>query len=356
MTRPLARLIAACASLGLLTGSGCYSMYSQPYGGGYSGYPSGTSYPAAQPYQAPIQTLTPGQSYVPGQSYQSIAPGSSTPTYQPPTSGGLQPIPENNAPTYTPNTTSPKTPDPYYPSTYNAPQTPSMSSIQPVGLNEPGPLSPPASGLREVRSQSPQSALSDAATWSEDAAAYKPVPAKAAAPATATAIPSIPATPAPIESFAAPKMGPPPARTDDPFGSAPGIPSAPPAALPAAAPAASLVEPASAAEPLWNTQTNKVVTADLSPFGHDPKFQWLRGVVSKEPQDGTWSIVYNDDPKADDKWAGHLSLSPNPQLDGLRDGDVVEVQGQIDDVVHDRLGKPIYSITGVRKVFQSEKK
>jgi hypothetical protein len=93
----------------------------------------------------------------------------------------------------------------------------------------------------------------------------------------------------------------------------------------------------------------------MTTFGHDPKFGWLRGVVSQEPADHTWSIVYDDNPSAADKWAGHLSLAPNPRLSELKDGDVVEIQGQLDNVVHDRLGKPVYVISNLTKPFETKK-
>jgi hypothetical protein len=93
----------------------------------------------------------------------------------------------------------------------------------------------------------------------------------------------------------------------------------------------------------------------MTPFAHDAAFKTLRGVVSREPQDGTWSIIYNDAPDSSDKWAGHLSLAASPKLSSLSDGDVVEIQGQIDDVVRDRLGKPVYVVTDLRKVYEFNK-
>ncbi len=327
MTRPLALKLLTCVLTVTLSSFGCHqSYYQQPYTG-YGGYgtaaPYGGTYPQGTypqgTYPAPIQTLTPGQPYVPGGMGPSTIPqGGATPTYQQPS--GLQPIPDNNsAPTYSPNT-SPLAPSPYVPGASISPINPgysavqpmnSPSGIQPAGFSSPSALNPPAAGLREVRSAStPDMTVT---------APANPLPASPHA--------------MPIESFAAPKMGPPPA-----------IPSAS-----HADPFANASVPASAG-PFEDVKANKVENAVLSAFAHDPKFQWLRGVVSREPRDGTWSIIYNDAPSAADRWAGHLSLSPSPELETLKDGDVVQIRGQIDSVVKDHLGKPVYVVTGVEKV------
>jgi hypothetical protein len=384
MKRPLEWIHAACAFLAFMASHGCYHMYSQPYGtyGGYSGYPAGTTYPPG--YPAPIQTLTPGtQPYVPGgATYPSTIPQGTQPTYQSP-SGGLQPVPENNAPPYNGGNNQ-NVPNPYYPSTY---LPPGSSGIQPVGLFQPSPFANAAGGMQAA--PAPLSSIS-AMPLSERDSAYQPVPVQgnstlSAAPApVATAVAPPQAMPpvaraeaTPIqsaavemESFAAPKMGPPPAV---------------PSALPGGADPLHAADPAPA-EPLWNMQTNKIeqirpeqtkiaqaplgqaapaqVKAEQTTieqtstqtFARDAKFAWLRGVVSKEPQDGTWSIIYDDQPADDDKWAGHLSLAPSPELDNLKDGDVVELHGQIDAVVQDRQGKPVYVVTKCEKPFATPHK
>lgn len=353
MRRPLAELSPVLAGFLLTMSTGCYHMYSQPYGYS-SGVPMGTTYPGTMQYGAPIQTLTPGQPYVPG---STIPPGGS-PTYG---GSGLQPIPENNAPTYSnptptnPNTTpnpNPVTPNPYFPNTYNAPT--GLKSIQPTAFLEPAPLSPPAAALREVRPV-PMNAVPQVAPAVTASAALPPQSMAAPTPAAAlmplgagnSASPITSAAPAPAaEAFALPVMSAAPAPSAVPAASAPAVPDQ--FGLPSAA------EPAGA-ESLLGVETRKVVTADLSTFGHDAKFQWLRGVVTKDPQGGTWSIVYDDRPTAEDKWSGHLSLAPSPQLENLKEGDVVEVQGQIDGVVLDRLGKPVYLISSLKKPFAESK-
>lgn len=312
---------------------GCYHMYSQPYG--YSGAPVGTPYPGSMEYGAPIQTLTPGQPYTPGQpvapgTYQPVQPGGGYPTYQ---NGTLQPVPDpNNAPGYnptpgtTPNpnpNTNPQTPNPYFPNTSITP-TPSagMASIPPLSPGQPAPLAPPTAGLREVRTQPKD--------YEPRMNGVTPASAELAAPAPATTLmPAAGTAAAPLE-FAPPVMSPPPTSASGfPPTGAPGGGSAP-----------------------WGMEANKVVASDQETFAHDPRFQWLRGIATKAPHEAHWSITYNVQPKEDDKWSGTLSLAPSPHLEQLKDGDVIEVQGRIDDVVRDQNGKPVYVVSSIKKPFE----
>jgi len=333
MTRPLALTLSLCTWLGLFVASGCHqSYYQQPYGGygGYNGYgatPYG--YPAGTTYPAPIQTLTPGQPYVPGgMSPSTIPPGSTTPTYQPP-GGTLQPIPDNSntAPPYNPNT-SPLAPSPYFgPSTSITPAAPNYSAVTPMGTvqptawNEPAPLNPPMAGIRDVYSPPiPGGVVPNG----------MPQPLTGVSPAM------------PTDAFAAPRVGPAPAATtSDPF--------FPPTGGSTGVIPASQSEPAGAGG-LFDLKANKVQNAVLTAFAQDARFQWLRGVVTQERRDGSWSIIYNDAPRADDRWSGHLTLSPSPQLDRLKDGDVVTVRGYVDAVRKDHLGKPVYVVTEIDQV------
>ena len=95
---------------------------------------------------------------------------------------------------------------------------------------------------------------------------------------------------------------------------------------------------------------NKGAADTVEPFGHHPELKWVRGIVTREPQDGTWGIVYDDTPAEEDRFAGHLSLAPSPELERLRDGDIVEIQGKVDTIVHDRLGKPVYVVADLKKM------
>ncbi|MFG0331948.1 MAG: hypothetical protein ACF8TS_01175, partial [Maioricimonas sp. JB049] len=87
---------------------------------------------------------------------------------------------------------------------------------------------------------------------------------------------------------------------------------------------------------------------DPLPFAYDAtNYRWLRGTVSYDEEDRSWSIVYSIDPERDDPYAGAVTLVTTPNLQGLRDGEVVTVQGQLDPVVRDRFGKSAYLVSQV---------
>ncbi len=81
---------------------------------------------------------------------------------------------------------------------------------------------------------------------------------------------------------------------------------------------------------------------------HDPQsYRWLEGTVHFEPSDRTWSILYDTAPDASDPYAGQFTLSATPLLQTLREGEAVRLEGQIDPVERDVLGKPTYVATRV---------
>lgn len=125
MMRPVPPLFALVLGLMLPALSGCYSMYGQPYGSPYGGYPAGPG-----GYGTPMQTLTPGQPYSPGV----IPQGQGLPnTYNP---SGLQPIPDNNAPNYNPapgGANNPAVPNPY--PYYGNPNSTQLNNLRPVTDN-----------------------------------------------------------------------------------------------------------------------------------------------------------------------------------------------------------------------------
>ncbi len=329
--------------------TGCHQTYSRPYGyGGYGcppeGCPPAGSYPAgsypAGAYPAPIQTLTPGQPYVPG----GMTPSGATPTYQAPNSG-LQPIPDNSAPSYAPNT-SPLAPSPYMGPGASLPPASSstlsgiqqvsgvqpvggvqpLGAAQPLGGVQPTPLNPPMAALRQIPAQ-PLSTVTPATS-----SQYSPVPA------VQPVQPIHPATAAKLIDAISTQQSQSAAASSDTF-------MAPVNSPPAAVPVSSST---TSAEP-WSMEVKKVEQASLTPFGHDAKFRWLRGVVSQDPKDGSWGIVYNDAPGKDDRWGGHLSLTMPPDLIELRDGDTVHVQGRVDTVANDGQGKPVYVVSHAQK-------
>lgn len=348
-----------------MTWSGC-TYGPSPYGGGYGGYPYGSTYPGGyQQYQVPTQSLQPGQQYMPGGTVtpQGVYPGGSTPTYQ---DGGLQPIPNNGASTDAPpynsateiNKPVPNPSDPaggpFYNNSNSSTFQPPIDSrsIQPA-THQHEPLQPITSPLRESNAGT---------TITGPNETYSPMPINAfptaepmtnaidinrseipqAAPINAlppvNAMPPVNAIP-PVNSNAIAPLN----TEEDPFNSpipAPaGNTSAPPA-MPAFG-------------NISNIRSHKPIVEEQRTFGHDPKYGWLRGVVSKDEPTGTWSVVYSDNPKSSDKYAGHLSLASSPYLTGLKDGAIIEVQGEVDPVLKDPLGKPFYLVSELKTISEA---
>jgi len=351
--------LMAMALIALST-SGCmFSPYGGGYGGGYGGYPSGGGYgyPSGggyggyPGYSQPIQTLQPGGTYLPGGTVypNSTIPGSTYPgstypgttypgTTNPGTGGGLQPIPSTSLPG-----NSVSVPDPYMstPSAANPNSTsslrPSNSDVQPANHQQPNSLQP-------ISEPNP--------------------PAQTFTPMNPTPMNPIVAEPTfqtPVAAEPAPAYSPPPQQSggfdfDAPAASSTPVPTAAgdPFETPIQPLAPSQEAPTQAgpqdATPLF--ELNKVTPSELAPFGRDEKLRWVRGVVSKEPTNGTWSIIFDDNPQSNDPLAGHLTIAPSPHLEQLKDGDVVEIQGQVDTIAKDRLGKPVYLVNSVTKLVE----
>jgi hypothetical protein len=89
-----------------------------------------------------------------------------------------------------------------------------------------------------------------------------------------------------------------------------------------------------------------------SPFKKDPYgYRWLRGIVTRDPKSGLWRITYAREPLDDDPYQGIMtlaaddSLPADESLDKLKNGDVILVEGDIDDGQLDRFKKPIYLVS-----------
>ncbi len=329
-------LIVLCSLLSIAL-TGC--MYGpRPYGGGYGANPYGASpYGATYPgYQNGIQTLPPGQQFVPNGTVvpQGVSPGGS-PTYG--NGGGLNPIPNpgasTSAPPYSGGGNSSTVPDPSTPGGgpfYNNSNSSTFvlpiqkKSVQPVTHNnEPLPAIP--NGLRGSNAGS-----SPTTVYSPDPLPIQSIPN----PMNDTIINE--SKPLPIS----------PPGVGDPFSTPVPAPSSQP--IPAL--------PAAGAQPFpGNTsiKANKFINDQTEPFAHHAKYEWIRGVVSKDQPTGTWSVVYSDNPKASDKFAGHISLASSPYLKTLKDGDVIEVKGEVDPVIKDPLGKPVYLVSHVNTITKA---
>lgn len=89
---------------------------------------------------------------------------------------------------------------------------------------------------------------------------------------------------------------------------------------------------------------------DAASYGHDPQFRWLRGVVSRDPQDGSWGIVYSINPDRADTNGGFITLAGPKHVAGLKEGNFVRVEGRVDPATRDRFGKATYLVTSAAAV------
>ena len=83
------------------------------------------------------------------------------------------------------------------------------------------------------------------------------------------------------------------------------------------------------------------------PYGQGQGHRWLQGVVNHDPRDGTWGIIYDIEPDAHDPHAGYLTIAQHSQVQGLQDGQIVRLEGQVDPVERDRFGRATYLVSRV---------
>lgn len=102
---------------------------------------------------------------------------------------------------------------------------------------------------------------------------------------------------------------------------------------------AGLLPDASKSPVINDTKTPK----KLSPYDYDQKlYTWLRGRLDYDETTKTWQLMYSLN--AGDKYGGVLTLNDDPRLKKLRSGDVVLVEGKIDETKKDSLNKPRYLV------------
>ena len=300
----LARVFTASGLL--LAGVGCARpyYYQPPMGGG--GYP--------------IQTLTPGQPYAPGGTYGApptygapTAPTYGQPTYGQPTlgaPGSLQPVPSqpppppptynNNTPNYQPPTQDNSgSNDPYFPSQPSDNPVPDYADPafdQPSGggFGNPNDDFLPPNTLDSDLNEAFNSTLT-------------PAPKSVDLAAVPTDTPMHDSSLLPADGFAS--MG--------------GI------------------------DPVGFETASSTPAGGAEPYAFDPDgYSWLRGIVSYDQADQSWTITYDVTPDTWDTYAGHLTLEGTMPAD-VKDNDIVLVEGAVDPAHTDRLGKPIYRIATI---------
>jgi len=94
------------------------------------------------------------------------------------------------------------------------------------------------------------------------------------------------------------------------------------------------------------------VSATSAPmeYGFDTEnYRWLRGVVSFDRQSQVWGVEYSL--AARDRFGGRLALvAAQGVLDGLRDGDMVDIHGHVDTDRTDRQGRPFYHVETIQRI------
>ena len=100
--------------------------------------------------------------------------------------------------------------------------------------------------------------------------------------------------------------------------------------------------PANARETSLTREVNNIADEQYAydTAGH----RWVQGVVSYDPRDKSWGIVYSIDPQADDPHNGYLTLANDPRLVALKDGDVVRLDGEVDPSRLDYSNQPSYVV------------
>lgn len=84
-------------------------------------------------------------------------------------------------------------------------------------------------------------------------------------------------------------------------------------------------------------------------YGHDPQFQWVKGVVEFDEPSKTWVIMYDNNPQPSDPYGGELTLADDPSLKRLRTEDKVMIDGALDEDATDRRGIPMFRIARLKK-------
>jgi hypothetical protein len=78
--------------------------------------------------------------------------------------------------------------------------------------------------------------------------------------------------------------------------------------------------------------------------------RWLQGVVSYDPRDKSWGIVYSIDPAPTDPHAGYLTLVDDPRLAALKDGDTVRLAGRVAPERLDFSRRPSFEVSTITHI------
>ncbi|MDW8036717.1 MAG: hypothetical protein RMI90_01605 [Thermoguttaceae bacterium] len=87
----------------------------------------------------------------------------------------------------------------------------------------------------------------------------------------------------------------------------------------------------------------------VSPYGFDPQYQWLRGVLCYSPAEGCWRLRYVPPGCPTDRLGGWVILCHPTGLAGFCPGEPVEVRGQLIYKQYGSCQLPIYQVQDIRR-------
>lgn len=90
-------------------------------------------------------------------------------------------------------------------------------------------------------------------------------------------------------------------------------------------------------------------SASANPYGFDPQYQWLRGVLCYSAAEGCWRLRYVPPGCTGDRMGGWVILCHPSGLAGFCSGEQVEVRGQL---IYKQIGScqlPIYQVQDIRR-------
>lgn len=89
-----------------------------------------------------------------------------------------------------------------------------------------------------------------------------------------------------------------------------------------------------------------VVQADK--YGYDAQsYSWLKGVLEFDPREQVWHLTYSQNPDVTDQLGGEVTIKNTAHFKYARNGEFLQVEGELDLDSRDRLGKPLYTVTRI---------
>jgi len=100
-----------------------------------------------------------------------------------------------------------------------------------------------------------------------------------------------------------------------------------------------------------STVAGRPFSAGARQAGHEPydydhaDYRWLRGVAHYDQQHQTWHVMYSRRPDGDDHFGGDIGLSRNASLNGLKNNQLVYVEGHVNPDDRDFRNKPRFDVS-----------